>query len=86
MVEKEEVKCGESIAVGAVTVVPIIRTVARCRKGGGSGVMGFGVKDVLGVVVLSPQGTRAINVSGEEVPVEDYAAQVPELARLLEER
>jgi len=76
------VSAGEHIAVGQVTIVPIVRTSAHCRRGG-RGLVGFGSKDVLGVVVLSTEGQYAISVSGEEVPLERFAEQVPELARLL---
>jgi len=84
-VEKEEISASERITVGKVTLLPILRTVAHCRKGS-RGIIGSGSREVLGVVVLSPEGPRAINIAGEEVPIEDYTAQVPELARLLEER
>ena len=80
--EKEEISAGERITVGQVTLLPILRTVSHCRKGS-RGIIGSGSRDVLGVVVLSPQGQYAINVSGESVPVEDYAAQVPEIEELL---
>ena len=80
--EKEEISAGERIIVGQVTLLPVIRTVAHCRKGS-RGIIGSGSREVLGVVVLSPEGPHAINVSGESVPVEDYAAQVPEIEELL---
>ena len=82
--EKEEVSAGEPIAIGQVTLVPVIRTVAHCRRGG-RGVVGFGTREVLGVVVLSPERQFAISVSGEEVPVERFAKQAPEVAELLED-
>jgi len=81
-VEKEEISAGERITVEKVTLLPIIRTVAHCRKGS-RGIIGSGSRDVLGVVVLSPAGHRAISVAGEEVPVEHYASQVPEIEELL---
>ena len=82
--EKKEVSAGEHIAVGQVTIVPIVRTSAHCRRGG-RGLVGSGSKEVLGVVVLSPEGQYAISVSGEEVPLKHFAEQVPEVERLLTE-
>ena len=79
--EKEEISAGERITVGQVTLLPIIRTVAHCRKGS-RGIIGSGSREVLGVVVLSPEGQHAISVAGEEVPVERYASQVPEIEEL----
>jgi len=82
VVEKEEVTAGGRITIGKVTLVPVVRTVARCRKAG-RGIMGFGTKEVLGVVVISPSGRRALNVAGEEVPVESLTGKAPEAAGLL---
>ena len=61
--------------------MPIVRTAVVCWSGR-RGVAGFGTREVVGVVVISPAGRRAINVSGEEVPVEEYASRVPELGEL----
>ncbi len=80
--EKEEISASERITVGKVTLLPILRTVAHCRKGS-RGIIGSGSREVLGVVVLSPAGHRAISVSGESVPVERYAEQIPEIEKLL---
>ena len=82
--EKEEISAGERITVGQVTLLPILRTVAHCRKGN-RGIIGSGSRDVLGVVVLSPAGHRAISVSGESVPVERFTKQVPQVVELLRE-
>jgi hypothetical protein len=81
-VEKEKISAGERITVGQVTLVPILRTAAHCRMGS-RGIIGSGSREVLGVVVLSPQGHRAISVSGESVPIERYASQVPEIEEFL---
>lgn len=80
--EKEEISAGELITVGQVTLLPILRTVAHCRMGS-RGIIGSGSRDVLGVVVLSPAGQRAISVSGESVPVEDYVSLVPDIGEFL---
>ena len=80
--EKEEVVAGEPIVVGETTLVPIVRTVIVCRNGK-EGIVGFGGKEIIGVIVISPTGQRAINVSGEEVPVDDYASRIPKVAELL---
>ncbi len=79
--EKEEISAGERITVGQVTLVPILRTAAHCRMGS-RGIIGSGSREVLGVVVLSPAGHRALNVAGESVPVEDYIRLVPEIGEL----
>lgn len=80
--EKEEISTGTLIRIGEITLVPILRTAVVCLSGR-RGVTGFGTREVVGVVVVSPAGNRAISISGEEVPVEDYAKQLPEVDELL---
>jgi len=81
-VEKEEISAGTLIRVGEVTLVPILRTTVVCLSGR-RGITGFGTREVIGMVVVSPEGNRAISVSGEEVPVEKYTEKVPEINELL---
>jgi len=46
----------------------------------------FGSKDIVGIVVVSPKGKRAINVAGEEVPLDQYIEQIPEVKELLQNK
>ena len=80
--EKEKISTGTLIRIGEVTLVPILRTVVVCLSGR-RGVTGFGTREVIGMVVVSPAGNRAISISGEEVPIEKYATQVPDVRELL---
>ena len=82
MVEKQEVTAGQRITIGQVTVVPVVRTTV-CGDNKGSGFTVFGAREVLGIMVASPDGVRAIDISGEEVPIEKYLRQVPQLAEVL---
>jgi hypothetical protein len=82
MVEKKEVTAGERIVVGGTTLLPIVRTAARCWRGG-DGVAGWASKEFVGLVVITAEGVRALDAIGGEVPVEDYASLVPEVDRLL---
>ena len=84
MVETKKVIAGDCLTVGTVKLVPIIKTVARCRNYG-PGVTGFGSSDILGIVVLSAEGAYALNVSGERIPVGHYLELVPELAEILQD-
>ena len=79
----EEVKAGQPVRVGAVTLVPIERTFASC-VGMEGGVVGRGSKGLVGIVVVSGKNRYAIDLTGEEVPMDHYLKQVPELARLLD--
>ena len=80
--EKEEVDVGDSVTVGDVTLLPIVRTGVRMRRGR-DGIACSAFKHVMGVIVVSPTARRAINVEGEEVPIDDYIHLVPGLRELL---
>ena len=81
--ETKEVSAGQYIAVGETTLLPIIRTSIICRSVN-RGVVCSGSKSLIGIVVVSPKRKYAIDVDGEEVPVELYAEQAPEVKELLE--
>lgn len=83
MVEREKITAGECITIGQTTLIPVIRIVAHCRKGS-RGITGFGYSDVLGILILSAEGTHAIDVSGKSIPVEHYVELVPGLAEFLQ--
>jgi hypothetical protein len=80
--EKEEIRVGEKITVGEITLLPIIRTSVTCRNVS-RGIVCSGSKNLVGIVVVSPKEKRAISINGEEVPVHQYMEQVPELKELL---
>jgi hypothetical protein len=81
-VEKEKISVGTRITIGELTLVPILRTSVVCLSSR-RGIAGFGTKEVTGIVVVSPAGNRAVSISGEEVPVEEFASAVPEIEELL---
>ncbi len=82
---KEEVSAGQLITVGEITMLPIIRTAVVCQEVN-PGVAGYGSKGLVGIVVVSPKGQYAIDIAGEEVPLEQYAEEVPEVKELLQSR
>ena len=82
-VEKEEVSAGQPITVGEIRLIPIVRTAISCRNAN-SGIVCFGSKNLVGIVIISPKWKRAINVAGEEVPINQYTEQVAELKELLQ--
>ena len=80
--ETEEIRVGQHITVGEITLLPIIRTSVTCRNVN-RGIVCLGSKSMVGIVVVSPEEKRAISINGEEVPVHQYMEQVPELKELL---
>jgi len=81
--ETQEVSAGERITVEGITLLPIISTTVRCLNVG-RGIIGYGSKTLDGIVVVSEKWTGAMNVAGEEVPVERYAEEIPEVRELLQ--
>ena len=81
--EKEKVSAGQRITVGEITLLPIMRTFLYCRNVDGR-IVYSGSKNLIGIVVVSPKGKRAINLDGEEIPVDQYLEQVPEITELIQ--
>jgi len=81
--EIEEVSAGQPITVGGITLLPIVRTSISYRNVN-SGIVCFGSKNPVGVVIISPKWKSAINVAGEEVPIDQYMEQVAGLKELLQ--
>ena len=81
--EIEEVIAGQPITVGETMLLPIVRTSINCRNVN-SGIVCSGSKNVVGIVIISPKWKRAINVAGEEVPIDQYTEQVVELKEMLQ--
>ena len=81
--EKEKVSAGQPITVGETRLIPIVRTAISCRNVN-SGIVCFGSKNPVGIVIISPKWKGAINVAGEEVPIDQYTEQVAELKELLQ--
>ena len=79
----DEVNAGQPIRVGEITLVPIERIFVSCG-GMEGGAMVRGSKGLVGIVVLSGKNRYAIELTGEEIPMDRYLEQVPELERLLD--
>ena len=80
--EKQKVSAGQYITVGDIRLLPITRTLMGCWEVNG-GIICSGSMDLVGIVAVSPEGQRALNARGEEVPVDRYLEQVPGLKELL---
>ena len=64
----EEVKAGQPIRVGEITLVPIERTFVSCVGVAGGAVV-RGSKGIAGIVVVSSKTKYTIDLTGEEVPL-----------------
>ena len=80
--EKEEIAVEGAVTIGEVTLLPIVRTWVGVRHAG-SGIVCSASKRPLAVVIVSPDGLRALNVEGEEIAIEDCLELVPALRDML---
>ena len=78
-----EVSAGQLITLGETILLPIVRTSRSCRIVN-SGIVCSGSKNLVVIVIISPHWKCALNAAGEEVPIDQYSEQVPELKELLQ--
>jgi len=71
----------KSIIAGNVEIIPVVQIRAVVKKPGRS-VMAAGSKKVIGIVVVYPEKTCAYTVTGEEIPLEKFIEQVPDIKEL----
>lgn len=81
--EKKEVGLGIPVAVAGVTLIPVTEVLLNYWHGNG-GISFFGVKQPIGVVVVSQSTKRAFRVSGEEVPLDQLIQEAPAVKEILE--
>ena len=74
----EDVKAGQAITVGEITLVPIECTFVSCVGIEGGAVFRRS-KGIAGIVVVSGKNRYAIDLTGEEVPIDRYLKHVAEL-------
>ena len=82
--EKEELVIGKPVAVAGVTLIPVARVSLNYwrRK---SSFSYYGVKQLSMVVVVSPLMTKALSVTGEEIPLDRVIREVPGIEEVLAE-
>ena len=80
--EKKEVTVGNPMTIAGITLIPVTEISLHSwqRKGG---ISFLGIKQPLGVVVISPLEKKAFKISGEEVPLDQLIAEVPGIKELL---
>ncbi|MFC1942838.1 hypothetical protein ACFLWU_06470 [Chloroflexota bacterium] len=76
--EKKEIKIGNRITVAGVTLIPVSKVTAKCWQGK-RGFTFSGSKQPDSIVVITPTGKKAFNVTGEEIDLDELARQIPEI-------
>ena len=80
--EKKEVEIGNPVTVAGVTLIPVIKASLNYWRGSGS-LSFFGMKQPIGLVVVSQSTKRAFRITGEEVPLDQFIKEVPRIKEVL---
>ena len=80
--EKQEIEIGNPVAVAGVTLIPVIKISLNYWRRNGS-LSFFGVKQPIGVVMVSQSTKRAFRITGEEVPLDQFMKEAPGLEEVL---
>ena len=81
--EKEKVELENPVAVAGITVVPVTKVSLNYWSNRG-GLSCFGVKQSVGVIVVSPSAKRAFRITGEEISLDPLIAEIPGIKEVLE--
>ena len=81
--EKQEVRIENPVTIGGVTMIPVAKVLLNYWQGNG-GISFFGIKQLVGVVVVSVSAKRAFRITGEEIPLEQLIQEAPGLEEILE--
>jgi len=81
--EKTEVRIDNLVAFAGITLIPVTEVSLHYWRGKG-GISFFGVKQPIGVVVVSPSAKRAFRITGEEVSLDQLILEVPGIREVLQ--
>ncbi len=82
--ENQEIRIDNSLTVAGITLVPVVQ-ITLSYWHGDSGISYFGAKRPIGVVVVSPSAKKAFRITGEEVPLDQFIREVPNMEGRLAE-
>ena len=80
--EKKEVTVGNPVTIAGITLIPVTEISLHSWQHKES-ISFLGIKQPLSVVVISPLEKKAFKISGEEVPLDQLIAEVPDIKELL---
>mgnify|MGYP005860745521 CR=1 FL=1 len=80
--EKSLVSLDKPISIRGLTIVPVVKMSSRYSFA--AGIAGICTRQPIAVVIVSPAQKKAFRTTGEEVSLEQLAAEFPALAQPLE--
>lgn len=81
--EKNKITTGIPVTIGMTTIVPVLRTLARCYQLDGS-LSIFGNKEPVCILLIRESAITALKTNGEEVPLEQLVQEVPNIKTVLD--
>ena len=81
--EEQEVGIDNRVEVAGVTLIPVAKVSLNYWHANG-GILCFGVKQAVAVVVVHPTAKRAFRITGEEVPLDQLMQEFPSTKEMLE--
>jgi hypothetical protein len=66
------------LAIGGVTLIAVVRSSLAC-KSGAKGVLLYGFKLPIALVLITDSSKRAFRTTGEEVPIERLLEEFPDI-------
>ena len=81
--EKNEIVIENPVAVAGITLVPVTELSLNHWRGKHS-LLCFGIKQPVGVVVISPSAKRAFRITGEEISLKELITEAPGIKEVLE--
>ncbi len=80
--EREEIRIEAPVTVAGVNLIPIVKVSLNYWHRKGSFSL-FGNKQPVNIIVISPLGTRAFRINGEEVSLDQLMEEVPGIKETL---
>lgn len=79
----KQIRVGRPVIVGKTTIIPLERvSIYHDSKEGRISV--YTLKEPIGIVISSLQGKMALDICGEQVPLETYIQEVDGLQQVLD--
>ena len=81
--EKRKIVIGSPVTTMGLTLVPVVEVSLNYWSGKGGGSF-FGFKKPVAVVVVSPSMESVIRMTGEEVALDQFVKEFPDISETLE--
>lgn len=82
--EKKEVITINPVTVAGLTLIPVSKVTINCWHGK-RGIAFTGSKQPDSIIIVTPSAKRAFRITGEEIPFNQLAQEIPEIMEKLAE-